>query len=330
MLISVKSRFASLLAVLALIGGLLVVAAPPAQADGTWCDQDNNCWVLATSPGSDPPTNPDPETGFTPGTPYCTYTQMWGDRATVEVPCTTAAGRNYWSHRYQCYVSLAGVQGGVPSGSNPEGAWYWCDDTVPASLSCQPNDPLGCRGGYSSSFWSDYPPPGLFVLTPRQAAMRLVRTFALEGINIGIAPEVNPEWGHRRGYVGVPIWLWVNNPQPLTWGPYTETATTGGQTITATARVTSVIWNMGDGGSTVCGNLGTAYTLGYGMTSSPTCGYRYSATSERVAGDRFTVTATSQWTVDWAAASGETGTINLTTDSAVDLEVNELQTVIVP
>ncbi|MGC5224515.1 hypothetical protein ACPW96_18270 [Micromonospora sp. DT81.3] len=332
MLIAKRGRLAALFALFALIGGLLFAVAPAADAaDGTWCDQNDNCWVLASAPGSDPPFNPDPETGFTPGTPYCTFTQLWGVRATVEVPCTTAPGRNYWSHRYQCYVALAGVQGGVPSwAGNPDGAWYWCDDGVPDTLRCAPADPLGCRGGYSASFWSDYPPPGLYVLTPRQAAMKLIKTFALEGIEIGMAPEVNPEWGHRRGYVGVPIWLWVNNPQPLTWGPYSETATIGMQTITATARVTSVIWNMGEGGSTVCGNVGTPYSVGYGMTASPTCGYRYSSTSERAAGDRFTVTATSQWTVDWAAATGQTGTINLTTDSAVDLEVNELQTVIVP
>lgn len=329
MLTASRIRFAAIIAVLTLIGGLLFATAPAARADGTWCDQIGNCWLLATAAGVDPPLNPDPETGFTPGASYCTYTQLWGDRATVEVPCSTSS-QNWWSHRYQCYVSIAGVQGGVPAGANPDGAWYWCDDSVPDTLRCAPNDPLGCRGGYSSSFWSDYPPPGVFVLTPRQAAMQLIRTFALDGIDIGMAPEVNPAWGHQRGYVGVPVWLWVNNPQPLTWGPYTETATIGGQTITATARVTSVIWNMGDGGSTVCGNLGTPYSIGYGMTSSPTCGYRYASTSEGSAGDRFTVTATSQWTVDWTAATGQNGTINLTTDSAADLEVNELQTVIVP
>ena len=36
------------------------------------------------------------------------------------------------------------------------------------------------------------------------------------------------------------------------------------------------------------------------------------------------------WTVTWTSLAGPGGTINLTTNSAVDLEVNELQTVIVP
>jgi hypothetical protein len=130
-----------------------------------------------------------------------------------------------------------------------------------------------------------------------------------------MAPEVNPAWGHRRSYVGVPVWLWVENPQPLTWGPYTETATLGGQTITATARVTSVRWDMGDGGSQVCGGTGTAYTTGYGVTDSPTCGYRYRTTSESQGGDRYTVTPTSQWVVEWTSVAGPSGTINLTTSS---------------
>lgn len=319
-------RALAALAALVTIFGLMLVSPVAATADtGTWCDQSDRCWVVATSPGSDPPIDPDPETGFTPGTNYCTYTQNWGDRATVEVPCSTSSN-NYWSHTYQCYVSLADTQGGVPDWATTEdGAWYWCDDTVPDSLRC---DPAGlCRPGYSASFWSDYPPPGLYVLSPRQAALRVIRDFALEGIEIGMAPDVNPEWGHRRSYVGVPVWLWVENPQPLTWGPYSETASVGGQTITATAQVTSVRWSMGDGGVEVCGTTGTPYTTGYGVTDSPTCGYRYRTTSESQPGDRYTVTATSQWAVTWTSASGASGTVNLETTSSVDLEVNELQTV---
>ena len=87
---------------------------------------------------------------------------------------------------------------------------------------------------------------------------------------------------------------------------------------------------MGDGASTTCGNTGTPYNVGYGMTTSPTCGYQYTSTSSRNPGDRFTVTATTNWTVTWTSLAGPGGTINLTTNSAVDLEVNELQTVIVP
>lgn len=325
MLSSARRIIAGLLAFI-VAGGLLLVGAAPANADaGTWCDQSDRCWVLASSPGVDPPINPDPETGFTPGASHCTYTQLWGVHATVEVPCSTSPN-NYWSHTYQCYVSLAGTQGSAPPWATSEdGGWYWCDASVPDGLRC---DPAGmCRAFYSASFWSDYPPPGLHVMTPRQAAMRLVRTFQVRGIDIGMAPEVNPAWGHRRGYVGVPVWLWVNNPQPLTWGPYSETATIGGQTITATAQVTGVRWDMGDGHEVVCGSTGTPYSVGYGLNDSPTCGYRFDHTTKNQPNNRYTVTATSQWAVTWTAGTGATGTINLTTTSATDLEVNEIQSV---
>jgi hypothetical protein len=208
---------------------------------------------------------------------------------------------------------MTGTWPPVPPGFNADAGYYFC------------NSPLGVpRGGL---FWSNTVPPGLKVLTPGAAAAQLISTFQLRGIDIGMAPEVNPAWGHRRSYVGIPIWLWVENPQPLTWGPYSQTATLGGQTITATAKVTSLRWSMGDGSVKVCGTTGTPYTSGYGVTDSPTCGYRYHSTSASQPGDRYTVTATSQWVVTWTSASGASGTVNVTTTSSVPLEVNELQTV---
>ena len=154
-----------------------------------------------------------------------------------------------------------------------------------------------------------------------------METFQLRGIDIGMAPDVNAAWGHRRSYVGVPVWMWVQNPQPLTWGPYTETATLGGQTITATAQVTGIRWNMGDGREVVCGSTGTAYSVGYGLSDSPTCGHRYDRTSQSQPGDRYTVTATSQWAVTWTSVAGANGTVNLTTSSSTQLEINEIQSV---
>ncbi|MBF0816277.1 hypothetical protein E4U02_07625 [Microbacterium paludicola] len=159
------------------------------------------------------------------------------------------------------------------------------------------------------------------------AALKLIETFQLRGIDIGMAPEVNPDWGHRRSYVGIPVWLWVENPQPLTWGPYSETATLGGQTITATARVSSAVWNMGDGRTFACG-AGTAYNEGYGLADSPTCGHRYLQTSENQPGDRYRVSATTYWVIEWTSLAGVGGTVNLsTTSDTIELEVNELQSV---
>ena len=68
---------------------------------------------------------------------------------------------------------------------------------------------------------------------------------------------------------------------------------------------------------------------GYGLTDSPTCGYRYERTSEDQPGDRYTVTAVSMWAVTWTSATGASGTVNLELTSSEQLEINELQSVIV-
>lgn len=52
----------------------------------------------------------------------------------------------------------------------------------------------------------------------------------------------------------------------------------------------------------------------------------YQQTSQSQAGDRYAVTATSRWQFQWEAG-GQTGTIDLDTQSSESLEVNEMQTV---
>lgn len=301
------------------LAGLLfstLVVAGPAAADGTWCDPDTNeCFIVLSTPPSDPAPNPD-ENGWTPGAPYCykdTHKKNAdGSPLYIDIDCGSAT--SYWSNSRQCYVSLSPWTPPTrPAGINEDAGFYTCI-FVPAN-------------GTPLQFWSNTVPPGLQVLTPGVAAQRLISTFQLRGVDIGMAPQVNPAWGHRRSYVGIPVWLWVENPQPLTWGPYTETATLGGQTITATAQVTGIRWNMGDGREVVCGSTGTAYSVGYGLSDSPTCGHRYDRTSQNQPGDRYTVTATSQWSVTWTSLAGATGTVNLTTSSSTQLEINEIQSV---
>lgn len=323
-------------AAVAAVGALLLgslLAPQAAIADGgMWCDAEGVCYIELSSVPRDPAPNPD-ENGWTAGAPVCYfegikanllgngYTESdlrvfagaGGQRWYVEIPCGSDFA--YWSNNRQCYVGMVdGVWPTRPAFYSPNASYYRCSAEVGGSLTFL-------------TFWSETIPPGLKVLTPGEAAAQLIATFQLQGIQIGMAPQVNPEWGHRRTYIGVPVWLWVDDPQPLSWGPYSETATLGGQTITATAQVTSLRWAMGDGAEVICGNVGTEYTVGYGFSDSPTCGYRYETTSESQPGDRYTVTATSQWTVTWTSINGASGTVNLTTSSSELVEVNELQTV---
>jgi hypothetical protein len=178
------------------------------------------------------------------------------------------------------------------------------------------------------------PPAGIITYTPAQAAAMLIKTFQLTGITIGMAPENKTHTDdpvgtapYRRTWVGIPVWLWVQNPQPLNFGPYSKSATLGGVTVTASATVASITWSSGDGQTLTCGS-GTAFDEAAMQdqlaTNSPTCGFRYQKTS---GAGTFTVTATSHWTVQWTGG-GTGGTLAApTTQSTTTVHVGELQSV---
>jgi hypothetical protein len=163
----------------------------------------------------------------------------------------------------------------------------------------------------------------LNVLTPGQAAAALIKTFQLKGVEIGSTTEES-----GKGAVGLPVWLWVKNQgDTLAWGPYVKTATLGGVTVTATARVVNVAYSMGDGQTVVCSNPGTVYLEGNGNTDSPTCGYRYATMSPSNGAQPYTITATSNWEVAWTATGGAGGAIGTTTQGQMQARIGELQSV---
>lgn len=312
---SVRTLWA-LVALVFLAPVLAIAPSQSARADYVICNGDPinpQCEVVIEDGGApgDPAT--DPETGVTPGPTECLAKQDDGNY--VRVDCVSSNG--HWSNDSQCYWQVRDpAQFGElapPPGADPLGAWYLCT-------------PVTGTGGIivGTAHWLVNPPPGL-TLTPGQAAQRIVQNMQFFGINMGIAPEVNPRLAYRRGFVGVPVWLWAANQNAQNWGPYTITATLGGQTITVDARVTSVLWNMGDGHTVACGTAGTAYSTSYGVVDSPTCGHRYSTTSD-TNGGHFTVTATSQWAVTWTGG-GQSGTIPLTAQSSDNIWIDEAQSV---
>ena len=173
--------------------------------------------------------------------------------------------------------------------------------------------------------WYATPPAGAGI-SPGQAARAVAARLQFKAFEIGMAPEVNPEWGHRRTHVGVPVWMWVADRGPNTFDGYSVNESEGGLAVSGSLKVTSIRWDMGDGTVITCGTAGTAYQLGFGVASSPTCGYEYKTTSDKEPGDRYHVSATSQWVFQWQAG-GQSGSIPLTTESTTELEVNEMQSV---
>ncbi|WP_415954405.1 ATP/GTP-binding protein [Streptomyces sp. KLOTTS4A1] len=172
---------------------------------------------------------------------------------------------------------------------------------------------------FGGTFWAADPPPAV---DPALLALQAVSKMKLAGPDIA-SPRAAGKYG-----VKVPMWLWVD-PAPNTFGPITTSATAGAVTVTATAKVSSIAWDLGDGSEPVtCNGPGTPYKTSYGMATSPDCGHRFTKASSDAAGGTFTVTATATWTVDWeVVGGGETGQLTEVFDSQVPVTVLESQAV---
>ena len=297
---------------LALLGTVLPSAAahatdpitcPPGQSPDP---STGICVIDVTGPGQPgppPPGGGDPGTGpINVGTkPRCVFTFTGEPR---EVDCTTEAG--YWSNALNCWVKAVTpppADGPFWEGNYPKGAIYNC--TYP------PDFP-----GTNVWFWSLNPPAGPAAPpNPRALAQRAIAQMALRAVTIGIVPE--PGAG-RVGLIGMPTWMWAEAPGPNTMGPITRSASAGGWTVTATAKVDKVVWDMGDGSSVTCTGPGTPYADSYGKQDSPTCGHTYTRQG------RYSVTATSYWTVSWSGI-GQSGTIPLQFSRSATITMGESQ-----
>lgn len=153
---------------------------------------------------------------------------------------------------------------------------------------------------------------------PAVLAQQAVDSMTLRGADIGITP--NPD---GKGLVGMPVWMWTARSAE-TYGPNTATASAGGITVTATAKVTKIGWKMGDGASVTCTKPGTPYKAAYGKRSSPDCGHRYTQPSSTQDAGKYHVEATSTWTIEWTGG-GQSGQLTETRDSDVDITVLEAQ-----
>ena len=147
-------------------------------------------------------------------------------------------------------------------------------------------------------------------------------------------PEVGPDLS--KVAVKVPVWLWIDNADPIT-----VSTTAGPITATVTARLTSTTWQMGEpvdpahpetlAASITCDGAGVAFTPG-ADSKKPPCGYTYiwQSLPERTGGSgNWTITVTATWTVDWALSTGETGGQAITSQAAIPVHVGEWHVVLI-
>jgi hypothetical protein len=226
-----------------------------------------------------------------------------------KIDCQLADG-SWWYAPFQCYM-LEVPQNQWPPADDPvyggadpaEGTLYWCTDDW--------------TGQNRMVFFPGEPP-----LDPRVLVNQVVAGMDLEPIRMGTAPESGPD---RMGLVGMPVWLWVDQPDDRTYGPVSDGASEGPVSVSVTAKVASVHWDMGDGNTFACDNPGTPYEDRFGKSESPDCGHRYEQTSADQPDGVYTVTATSHWEVTWNANTGASGVRRLTRTATTELRVGEAQ-----
>jgi hypothetical protein len=330
------TRFLTKVVAVALLLTSAVAVSPAANADTNsdcvWDGVSYDCTTQVTQPGGPGSTTQGPKPGeLTGATKECT---LDGEA----VPCSTKYGWFVNDGNCTGYVQLSDAQPAPPPGEVAGGgAYYTC------TLACQVlhQDQVICdRALFAVDYWSRTPPPGVDRYTPAQAAAALARSFRLVPIEIGMAPEKKTHAddpagtaAYRRTWVGIPVWLWVAHPTPLNYGPYEQTATLGGVTVTARASVTEVDWTSSDGQQVTCGP-GTVFDPVYWANRpaepSPTCGLRFARTSTDQPDSVWAVTGTSHWAVTWTGG-GQNGTMQLDNLTATTpVIVRELQSVNVP
>ena len=94
---------------------------------------------------------------------------------------------------------------------------------------------------------------------PEVLAQEAIAQMNLSAIRIGTYPTSSTISPDSMGFVGYPVWMWAQDPDEHTWGPITGSASAGGHTVTATARVSHVAWHM----ETVPQSPATALVTGY-------------------------------------------------------------------
>jgi hypothetical protein len=229
-------------------------------------------------------------------------------------------GYGWWSGPTNCYYQLASPQ---PPVSDPVWQGHQLGDgAIYETLCPDGNGPGAKNASLNGMQWLQNPPPGFGGggISPAQLALQAVKKLPLGPPDIDMDPKPG-----GKGLVGLPVWMAVRRTGG-DWGPQKATATAGPVTVTATASVTQVVWQMGDGGSVTCSGPGTPYAASDGGSSSPDCGYSYTQTSADQPGGRYAVTATATWAIHWAGG-GEQGDLTRTRTSQVRIAIGQLQVV---
>ena len=209
---------------------------------------------------------------------------------------------------------------GPPAGVTTPGSWYSivCTTSSGGTTTTNPWIPNGSAPTI---------PAATPAVNPYALAMQAENSLQLPSPTINFNPATN-------AVVNLSTWIWID---PASWHPYVVSATVGTVTATATATPESVSYNLGDGDALTCPGPGTAYRTDQPSAAQQTyCSYAYPSTSSGQPSPdgnpndgAFRVTATVTWQVSWSAqgAPGGGGLPSLTTFSATNLRVEQVESV---
>lgn len=161
------------------------------------------------------------------------------------------------------------------------------------------------------------PPPQI---TPQQAAQTAIARMQFTAAGPGAGPTSADNDLPFDAPVGYPVWLWAD-------GGTTTDRTVGdavaGMAVQITVHFDHLNWDAGDGSGTFTCGAGTQWVKGAAepAADSPTCDHVYQDMG------RYTITATTHWTINWAAG-GQTGTVPMAIAQSRPFSVGELQTVL--
>ncbi|KKK07024.1 hypothetical protein [Micromonospora sp. HK10] len=291
-----------------LAGGLavlLALAGSPARAadPGGECPPgQNDCNVWDDDPGvpGKPGGGGDPDGGGSGSGSGSGGKCQWNGRV---VPCYDEY-LGWFNNGDGCYYKLASPQPPAPEGST----WY--------VRTCN-----GGTAGDQVNVLLDTPPPGFGTPPdPEELARRALASISLLPPRIAVAPRRSK----GPGLVGLPVWMWAS-PGPSYFGPLTASASDRGLTVEITARVTRIVWSMGDGTEVTCTGPGTPYTASGPRAGQPSPDCGYDRGYDRA--DTYRVGATTFWTVHWSGGNDSGDIAQNRVSGTIPVQINELQVV---
>src|SRR5438270_1551196 len=145
------------------------------------------------------------------------------------------------------------------------------------------------------------PPPGGGPPAP-PIDPRVLAVAASKNIPVGqFTINRNPSQPHDQ-LVGLPMWMWVTGDA---LGTKSDSVTAGAVSVTATAKATQVVFDMGDGHTVTCSDPDA--TTDPTATGNTTCAYTYPRSSASVSGHAYKITATVMWAVNYTVAGAPGG-----------------------